>query len=347
MNKISVIIPCYNAEPYIDRCLQSIMEQTYPMGNIEVICVNDASTDDTLERLKEWEHRYPDNICVVDCTENGHLGTARNIGLDYASGEWVAFVDADDWIEREYIEVLYEAANRHHAQMSACREKRDPSSALIYFENDTVTDRADNVVEFRINDENKRKRFFKEQPLKLYAWGKLISKAFLVDNELYFPENLAYEDIVWGNLVNMYIESAVLIDRYMYHYYVNPESIVLKRNGSYHMDHLTTQEIMWAQFNARGFLENYRTEMEYEYLYNGYLGMLKILALRYDEPSYSAFRLLQELTGVKVGTDSCDRFASDPSVPEIHRLLFGMVHQYVSKSAFLELVDLLRRGSMI
>lgn len=87
MPLISIIIPCYNVEQWIDRCLSSIAEQTYPIENIEMICVNDCSTDNTLYKLLEWEKRYPDNIVIVECEVNGRQSKARNIGLQYATAE--------------------------------------------------------------------------------------------------------------------------------------------------------------------------------------------------------------------------------------------------------------------
>lgn len=365
MKKISIIIPCYNVEKYIDRCLQSVTDQTYPLSDMEILCVNDASTDGTLAKLQSWEARFPDNLMIIDCEENGHLGKARNIGLSYATGEWIAFIDSDDWIERDYLSSLYETAVQGDYQLVACREERDSSEGLTYFsDSSSRTDASDptdysesqavgnhrknedSVIPYTIDSPTSRRNFFMTQPLKLYAWGRIIRRDFLIDNELFFPEHLAYEDIVWGNLVNMYLERAALIDRAMYHYYVNPDSIVLKRNESYHIDHISTQEIMWEQLIGRGFGNEYLPEIQYEYLYDGYLGMLKILALRFDEPSYSYFRLLQELTRSKVPADACARFVSDPGIPELHRLLFGMIHQYVSRDGFSQMMEILRKGGL-
>lgn len=396
MKRISVIIPCYNARNYIDRLMKSVTSQTFPLNDVEVICVNDASTDDTLEVLKSWEEKYPDSIMIIDCEKNGHLGKARNIGFQYASAEWIAFIDADDWVERDYLETLYNAAVEKDCQIAACKDIRDPGTGERYLydiengseknqkENSEVSwsDGVDNdltvdmdtadkitcdreseknlasggssnesketygITVYDINTPADRSRYFKTQPLKLYAWGRLIKKQFLEDFEIFFPEYLAYEDIVWGNLVNMYVDRACLVDRVMYHYYVNPQSIVLKKNEKYHLDHLTTQEIMWEQFAIRGFLDEYPEEAQYEYLYNGYLAMLKILALRYDEPSYSVFRLLQELTRSKVSQEYIGRLIADDAVPEVHRLLFGMIHQDVSRTDFVQMIDSLRRAGI-
>ena len=96
MKKISVIIPCYNAQAYIPRCLHSIFSQTIGMETLEIILVNDASTDHTLDILLQFENKFPDSVIVVNLEQNIRQGGARNVGLSYASGEYVAFLDADD-----------------------------------------------------------------------------------------------------------------------------------------------------------------------------------------------------------------------------------------------------------
>ena len=106
---ISIIVPCYNVEQYIDRCLDSIVKQTIGFNNLQVIVVNDASTDGTLEKLIQWEKQYPQNILIITYDVNIKQGGARNRGLQYADAEYIGFVDADDWIEPEMYEELYNA----------------------------------------------------------------------------------------------------------------------------------------------------------------------------------------------------------------------------------------------
>lgn len=104
--KISVIVPCYNCAEYVSNCINSILNQTIGFENIELLLIDDASTDNTSDILKKYEERYPDNIGVILCEKNGRQGTARNIGLQYASGEYVSFVDSDDWIRSDMYERL-------------------------------------------------------------------------------------------------------------------------------------------------------------------------------------------------------------------------------------------------
>lgn len=95
-------------EKYIDRCLSSVVQQSIGMEHMQIILVNDASTDNTLEKLLLWETRYSDNILVITYEQNLRQGGARNIGLNYATGDYIGFVDSDDWIEPDMYEVLVE-----------------------------------------------------------------------------------------------------------------------------------------------------------------------------------------------------------------------------------------------
>ena len=106
MGKVSVIIPCYNVEPYIGECLDSVIGQTIGKENLEIIVVDDCSTDNTVQILQAYETRYPEQMIVVLCEQNGRQGTARNIGLSYASGEFVSFVDSDDYMPDDAVEKI-------------------------------------------------------------------------------------------------------------------------------------------------------------------------------------------------------------------------------------------------
>ena len=108
--KISVIVPCYNVSEFIDRCVKSLTEQTIGIENMECIFVDDASTDDTLEKLLAWERKFPESILVIPCRENHRQGAARNIGLCHATGQYIGFVDSDDYVDAEMYEKMYQKA---------------------------------------------------------------------------------------------------------------------------------------------------------------------------------------------------------------------------------------------
>lgn len=131
MRKISVIIPCYNVASYVDRCITSIVVQTIGIDNLEIICIDDASTDHTWEHLQKWEQKFPENILLIRQEVNRRQGAARNVGLQYASADWVAFVDADDWLEPDYFEQLYAPVTQFECDVVSCDWRRDVSSSLI------------------------------------------------------------------------------------------------------------------------------------------------------------------------------------------------------------------------
>ena len=113
---ISVIIPVYNAEQYIKRCLNSVLNQTF--NDYEIIMVNDGSTDGSLEILKKYESQ--NSKLKVITQKNLKAAAARNSGLKYASGEYIAFIDADDYVHNDYLRILYENMVNFKADVSTC-----------------------------------------------------------------------------------------------------------------------------------------------------------------------------------------------------------------------------------
>ena len=127
MIKISVIIPVYNVEKYLRRCLDSVINQTF--RDLEIICVNDGSTADSLHIFEEYK-KQDDRIILLN-QENMGQGNARNIGLKIARGEYIGFVDADDWIDLNFFEKLYEAAKKYDADVACAEIKRPHANGKI------------------------------------------------------------------------------------------------------------------------------------------------------------------------------------------------------------------------
>lgn len=116
MDKISVIIPVYNVREYIGRCLESVLSQSF--SNLEIICVDDGSTDESGDICEQYMRR--DNRVRVFHLKNGGVSAARNFALTQMTGEWFAYVDADDWLESDFFEILYRNARQNTCDISAC-----------------------------------------------------------------------------------------------------------------------------------------------------------------------------------------------------------------------------------
>ncbi len=340
MALISVIIPCYNTDRFIDRCLQSVTRQDIGMDSLEIICVDDASTDSTWERLRDWERRFPDQIALIHLEENGRQGRARNIGLSYAGGELVAFLDSDDWIEPDYLSRMYEAFCRYACDLVVCRMGRDSSEGISCFE-DRSTGKESLLL--LIDSDEKRNHFLIFNSMENSACARLIRKSLLTDHNIVFPEYLAYEDTFWGSLLHLYASRVYLLEEKLYHYYVNPASTVLAANLDYHVDLLTVQGYLWQEWEGRGFLDCYREALEYDYLHSCYFAFLKVLAFRYDRPPYSLFCLLRKLLTDKLTHLPNNRFLREAAFPELYRILTESLHLPVNRDSYHQMIELIRR----
>ena len=130
--EISIIIPIYNCEKYLSRCLDSIINQTFT--NIEIICINDGSTDSSLKILQDYKTKDP-RIIIIN-QNNQKLGAARNRGLEIQKGNYITFIDSDDWIDNDYLEKLYNAIKTHNADCAiSCVMKNRQNNTSYYFLN--------------------------------------------------------------------------------------------------------------------------------------------------------------------------------------------------------------------
>ena len=175
---ISVVVPVWNVEPYLRRCLDSILNQT--MCNIEIICVNDCSTDASLELLREYETKDT-RVKVINFTENKGVSAARNAGIDAAIGEYVGFVDSDDYISTDFYEKLYFRAKETNAEIVKTELFRVGSKGTV-----TKSLFNERIRKNKIN-------FYCE------FYSAIYKTSFLNENMLRFPENvLTFEDPVFS-----------------------------------------------------------------------------------------------------------------------------------------------------
>ena len=149
MTKVSIIVPVYNVEKYLKRCLDSLVNQT--LKDIEIICVNDGSTDGSLAILNEYV-RNDDRIVVIN-QENSGQSVARNRGIDVAKGEYLGFVDSDDWVSEDYFERLHNSAIQNNAEIAVggiIRLHRFNRRKFLTFDKEIVT--SDIILKFELCD---------------------------------------------------------------------------------------------------------------------------------------------------------------------------------------------------
>jgi len=211
--RISVIVPVYNVEAYLNRCVDSILAQSYEQ--LEIILVDDGSTDRS-PAICDAYVRQDERIRVIH-KENGGLSDARNAGLQIATGEYIGFVDSDDWIEPDMYRDMYEAAVKYDAQVAVCRY------AEVY--KDRVVDGSQGDV-LLLNRKEVLDIYICEHPqYKIYnsVWSKLFCREVIAD--LKFPMGRNSEDIVFTTKAFCRLERCVYLDRAYYNY-------VRERDGS-------------------------------------------------------------------------------------------------------------------
>ncbi len=273
---VSVIIPCYNVEKYIDKCMESLLNQTLGLDNMELIFVNDASTDSTYERLLEYEKKYSDSILVINQSENRRQGAARNAGMKFASGEYIGFCDSDDWAEPDMFEVMYNALKESDADYVVCARYEDfPDGQQGIFGPEE-----DGFLELE-HEEFKQLISGTCAPGGVYQ--HLYKREFLEKADVWFPEMIRYEDNYFVGILVYYVQKIAMVKKPLYHYRINPESTVQARNKLWHLDRLESELLRIKELERRGLFRKYHTDIEHQFLKLFFINTIGILINKFDE----------------------------------------------------------------
>lgn len=210
---VSIVIPGYNAGEYLDRCVKSIINQTYK--NLEIILVDDGSFDDTLDKF--YQYAKMDNRVKVLHRENGGLALARNMGLAAVSGDYVMFADSDDYLEEDMVEFLLNLALQYDADVARCG---------FYYESDA------NALNSASNDESIHILDYDERMIDLavggYLSGVVWNKLYrfqIIKDQLYSKEDGCSEDIMFNYRVYRQVKRTAFCDVPKYHYVIREGSI--------------------------------------------------------------------------------------------------------------------------
>lgn len=239
--KVSVIIPCYNGEKYLKECLNSIVRQT--LKDIEIICVNDGSTDTTQSIMEEYATK--DNRIKIVKQENKGLGAARNAGFDIAQGQYISFIDSDDWVSENFLEDLYDTAISNNAEIAVGEILRTvPRIGGGFDFNDLVIHKG--IKCSKISEE---KYALAQCPAHNYVWNKLYKRNMLKKSGVRFEEGVIFEDIEWTNKVIYYLRRLVTVPKAYYYYRWSPISLMIGKSDKWMKDfnHVMQKTILFRQ----------------------------------------------------------------------------------------------------
>lgn len=233
MAKVSVIVPVYNVEKYLKRCLDSLINQT--LSDIDIICINDGSKDSSLQILEQYAQK--DSRIVIYNQENSGLSVARNTGLEHASGEYIGFVDSDDWVDLDFYENLYNSAKNNNADIAVAdfiREHPNKKPKRLKLKEEKIyTTPEDKFMICKVHREG-------------CVWNKIYRTEFIHSINLKFVPKMYYEDRDFTIRSLYFSKKLVTTPNTYYRYFVNPKSIVNKRRNYIQDEHyiLVRQQVL-------------------------------------------------------------------------------------------------------
>jgi len=332
---VSIIVPVYNVEKYLRQCLDTITGQSFQ--DIEILIVNDGSTDDSLKIIKEYELNDK-RVKILD-KENGGLSSARNSALDIARGDYIAFIDSDDWVDLSMIEVLYKKA-------------LDSGADVVLYDCYAYHEDTDILVECWASVYVKNKEYTnlldrKDLLVPCLSWLKLYKKSFLNKYNLRFLEGVILEDTLWNLKVISLASKVISIKQKLYFYRQRRTSIMgnmlLSKRDNYRIF-----DIFKLAQSGLDFLDNKFHESEWSAISQAYIiwllfhhsGMVKLSNryIYYKKMKYF-FSEMEKSSDISIylNNNLYPKFLSLKKHPVIIYLLLQTVKKIIHKLAFREL----------
>ncbi|MGN1299253.1 MAG: glycosyltransferase family 2 protein [Candidatus Scatovivens sp.] len=286
--KFSIIVPVYNSEKYIQKCIDSILNQTY--DNYEIIIINDGSTDNTLKIINS-NYKNRSNIIIVN-KENQGVSMARNLGIQYAKGEWITFLDADDWIDDNTLKIINQEIESN-SEIELIQNN-------IYISNDYKNSNKYKVLDNLIKKESTQKKEIIETIIcinygsKKYGekygncrciGGKFYKKSLLIENKIAFPDGMeTFEDGIFNLYAYFYSRATLIFNKNLYHYRQHSTSATHQIvNNQFERNSRIISEII-------NFINNFKMENYMEsFYYCCYELLLILLKNNYSKRNYRKY----------------------------------------------------------
>jgi len=243
--KVSIVVPIYNAEKYLERCLKSLVRQTFQ--DIEILCVNDGSTDGSQEIIDGFSKRYPDLVVSLPKT-NGGVADARNYGLKQAQAEYVTFMDNDDWVDPDWIEKLYAGA-------------REESADMVVGDIKIAGDDKEYLVIPAVVTSKEKQMLNRHE-----VWNKLFKMSLFAQNDISFPTGSWCDDLATTPKLIAISNKIIHVNGPCYYYYQHRDAFSRNVPPDRLNDHVAAVENLYEYFDRNKFLPDYKDELEFIYI---------------------------------------------------------------------------------
>lgn len=251
MIKFSVILPVYNVEKYIEKCLNSIINQSYQ--NFELLIIDDETEDSSIDLAEKILKKFNGEYSIFTQKNRG-LGGARNTGIELASGDYLVFIDSDDYITEDYLDIIN-------------RKIMESAAEIILFNSIIVNEGGVKTGEIKYSSFeepvftlNKYKQLL---VLSNAAWNKVYAKKLFVENGIRYPEKLISEDLATTGKLLLKAKSITHVNCELYNYVVRENSITTTTNFSHHTEIIQAFLILESYFEKQGVIDEYMYELEF------------------------------------------------------------------------------------
>lgn len=292
--KVSVIVPCFNAVKWLPKCFISLVNQTMGMKDLELIFVNDASTDNgaTWNMLKEMEKVYPDSIIIIDLPENRRQGGARNEGLRYAAGEYISFVDADDWVADTLFEKVYNGAEETDADIVQFNHN-------LYFEQVGIVPAGAEMLaeEIVIDHAADRKKFLMSEKVTYGCWNKIYRRELICKAGVRYAENVIYEEPLFVYPLLFYGRRFTIMPDRLYIYRQNSTGTMRNDMKAYDtlLQHASVQLDVWNFMKNTEFFNEFYEEIKLYFLHTYFYETLYFARQRGMQVTMELYRKLEKV----------------------------------------------------
>lgn len=265
--KLSIIVPVYNmaSDNKLNYCLDSLVNQT--VEDYEILAVDDCSTDESPQILKDYERRFPEKFHAIYLEVNKHQGGARNAGIRQARGEWIGFIDSDDWITADMYERLIKKAEETGADLVGCNYNLTEEHSLRV---GRVIANNKKSQTGRLDDEKRRSLILDGGSLVV----KIFRRSMILDKGLWFPEGIFYEDNAVGNSYLILANHFEYVEEPLYYYYQHSASTVHTVSVTRCEDRMAAGRLMLDEAKRHGYYEKYLPELEYSFTLLFYINTL-------------------------------------------------------------------------
>jgi len=247
--KVSIIVPVYNTEKYLNKCLDALTGQT--LEDIEILLVNDGSTDGSLAIMEEYRTKYPQKVKIL-VKENGGQATARNIGIRECTGEYIGFADSDDFVDVTMFEKMYSLAKEKDADMVECH--------FHYIQWDE-NGKKELPARGNVRKYGSKKNMFIDPQVS--PWNKLYRREVLMQEGVDFPEGIIYEDTAFYIKTIPYVERQEYLDEKLVYYMFRGNSTMNANRSRKVGDIFAVLQNIINFYKEKGLYEEYAAEIEY------------------------------------------------------------------------------------